>query len=296
MEHRRTRPSGRKRRYRVLWALLAIALFLAFDLYMSNAVLQLEHISLSSARLPAAFDGFTVTQISDAHARRFGEGNSELFDMVGQTEPDIIVITGDLAEKHTELAYVRELVTGLRAIAPVYYVTGNHEWGADWTAVRLGGERFTPSLFSLLEECGAVLMDSRAETIRRGQDTVWIAGLCDPNGPASSKKIDQVLAEPRAGGDDPFILLLSHRYEMFDDYVRAGADVTMAGHAHGGMIRLPFTDGLFGPGQTLFPKRTSGLYRENRAAMVVSRGLGPTIMPRLFNRPHVVALTLHSEN
>ena len=255
----------------------------------------LREYILSSDKLPAG-EKLVVAHVSDHHATPFGEQQEELLQLLRDCHPDFIAMTGDIFDDHRPPREALRLIRGAAGIAPVYYVTGNHEWGADWTAVRLGGERFTPSLFSLLEECGAVLMDSRAETIRRGQDTVWIAGLCDPNGPASNKKIDQVLAEPRAGGEDPFILLLWHRYEMFDDYVRAGADVTMAGHAHGGMIRLPFTDGLFGPGQTLFPKRTSGLYRENRAAMVVSRGLGPTIMPRLFNRPHVIALTLHSEN
>ena len=293
MENQPPKRRGR-RRHPVRWALLVLLLALAVEFYASNNLLSLERIELFSERLPPAFDGYGVVLLSDLHARSFGEDNRALLEMVRREEPDAIAITGDIAERLSELPDLGAFLTKLCALAPVYYVTGNHEWGADWTAVRKGEQRFTPALFSLMDQAGVVRLDGRAEALRRGDEEIWLAGLCDPNGPKDSRNLREVLSGPRAGGADPFVILLSHRHELFDAYVQAEADVTLTGHAHGGVVRLPFTDGLIGPGRKWFPRYTSGLYRQGRSAVVVSRGLGPTDMPRLFNRPHVVALTLRA--
>ena len=90
-----------------------------------------------------------------------------------------------------------------------------------------------------------------------------------------------------------FKILLCHRPEIFDIYVKENIDLIFSGHAHGGQIRIPFIGALMAPDQGLFPKYTSGMYEEKGSTMVVSRGLGNSIMPiRTFNRPEIIVLTL----
>ena len=121
------------------------------------------------------------------------------------------------------------------------------------------------------------------------------AGIDDPNGYADQKTPEELAAEIYAACGDPFWVLLAHRNNLFaPQYSLLGADLVISGHGHGGIIRLPFTDGLLSTNRTFFPSYTSGLYKENGSCLFVTRGLGnsgPTF--RLFNRPEVAVLTLH---
>ena len=102
-------------------------------------------------------------------------------------------------------------------------------------------------------------------------------------------------AEVYAAHGDPFWLLMAHRNDRFESqYSLLGADLVLSGHGHGGIIRLPFTDGLLSTNRTFFPTYTAGLYEANGSCLFVTRGLGnsgPSF--RLFNRPEVAVLTLH---
>ena len=94
---------------------------------------------------------------------------------------------------------------------------------------------------------------------------------------------------------DAFTVLLAHRPEDFQAYVDAGIDVTLSGHAHGGQFRIPGMGGLVAPGQGYFPKYTAGIHEQGESKLVVSRGLGNSIIPmRLFNLPEIVVVTLKS--
>ena len=96
--------------------------------------------------------------------------------------------------------------------------------------------------------------------------------------------------------ENSYTILLSHRPELFETYVCCGVDLVLCGHAHGGQFRLPFIGGLVAPNQGLFPKYDSGLYTDGKTNMVVSRGLGNSIIPfRFNNRPEVVLVELNTE-
>ena len=154
----------------------------------------------------------------------------------------------------------------------------------------------TPELKERLEACGARVLSNEFVTLERNGDTVVLAGIDDPNGYADQKAPEQVAAEVYAAWGDPFWLLLAHRNNYFaDQYSLLGADLVLSGHGHGGIIRLPFTDGLLSVDRTFFPSYTAGLYEENGSALFVTRGLGnsgPTF--RLFNRPEIAVVTLRS--
>ena len=139
------------------------------------------------------------------------------------------------------------------------------------------------------------MLSNQFVTLERNGDTAVLAGIDDPNGYADQKTPEQLAAELYAACGDPFWMLLAHRNDHFaGQYSLLGADLVISGHGHGGIIRLPFTDGLLSTDRTLFPSYTAWLYEENGSTLFATRGLGnsgPSF--RLFNRPEVAVVTLH---
>ena len=277
----------RRRRRRLLLPLLAAAVLAGGFLYWDNTSLQTARFDPAFTDLPAGFDGCRLVVLSDLHGAEFGAGNADLFAAVAAEEPDYIFYLGDLQDKYRGPApgYPETVADGLTAIAPTYYVTGNHEWAI--------GE--VPELKETLSAHGVTVLSNQFVTLERGGDTVVLAGIDDPNGYADQKTPEELAAEVYAACGDPFWLLLAHRNDRFvSQYSLLGADLVLSGHGHGGVIRLPFTDGLLSTERTLFPSYTAGLYAENSSCLFVTRGLGnsgPSF--RLFNRPEVAVVTLH---
>ena len=273
-----------RRRHRLLKFLLLLLLCAAF-LRWSNHSLEVERVSFSSSRLPAGFDGCVIVQLSDLHGALFGENNRDLLDRVRAEGPDYIFLTGDLLDQYrrTPQSYAVDLGRALAEIAPTYFVTGNHEW-----ALRDVGE-----LKDRLEEAGVAVLSNEYTVLERGGDAIVLAGIDDPNGYADQKTPEELASEVREAFGDPFWLLLAHRNNYFaPQYSLLGADLVISGHGHGGLIRLPFTDGLISVERTLLPSYTAGFYEENGARLFVSRGLGNSGRTfRLFNRPEVAVLT-----
>ena len=267
-----------------LW-LLILALLGGFYQY-SNYSIEVEECEFTSRRLPSLFDGYRIVQISDLHGADFGGGNKDLLKKVAKAKPDIIVITGDLVDKYRGMdeAAVEQTAKAFAAIAPSYFVTGNHEWAE-------GGVN---ELKQLRRSCGVTVLSNEYLPLTQGEQTIFLAGIDDPNGYADQKTPEQLAAELYAAEGDPFWILLAHRNDRFaEQYSLLGADLTFSGHGHGGIIRLPFTDGLLSTNRTFFPTHTAGFYEDNGATVFVSRGLGNSgISRRLFNRPELAVLTL----
>jgi hypothetical protein len=277
---------GKKTRKGLFAALILLAAFLFWipiELYLSNNEPVTEYITVRSSRLPEAFDGFRILHLSDLHEKTFGPGNDTLFKTARDAEPDIIAITGDLIDTPEGIYYAKTLLPGLTAIAPVYYVTGNHEWAADGPTASMGRDRLITRLEEVVNESGAVWLDSAFISLGEG---FVLAGMSDQLNWTAPRmhRLRQMIE------GEPFIVLLSHR----NDFYYGDFDVVLAGHAHGGVVRLPFTDGLIGPAREWFPKGTSGVIQSGEAQVVVSRGLGDTYFPRFLNRPQVLVVTLSS--
>lgn len=281
----------RKRRpLRTACFLLSAALVAGGFLWWDNHALQVDFFDLVFSDLPPGFDGCRLVVLSDFHGAEFGAENADLFAAVAEQSPDYIFCVGDLEDRyrgHTP-GYPEEVADGLTAIAPTYYVTGNHEWAI--------GD--VPALKKALSEHGVTVLSNQFVSLERNGDTMVLAGIDDPNGYADQKTPEELAAELYAQWGDPFWILLAHRNNRFaGQYSLLGADLVVAGHAHGGMIRLPFTDGLLSHDWELFPDYTAGLYEENGSALFVTRGLGnsgPSF--RAFNRPEIAVLTLHRES
>lgn len=282
MKHRPRRHPVR----RVFLILLAAALFAVF-LHWSNHSLQTTRFDIPLADLPAGFDGTRITVLGDTHGAVFGENNEHLFSAVADTDPEYIFLLGDLEDSNRgpTPGYAESMAAGLSAIAPTYYVTGNHEWAIGHTS----------ELKERLRQNGVHVLSNQFVPLERGGDQLVLAGIDDPNGYADQKTPEALAAELYAAWGDPFWILLAHRNNFFAErYSLLGADLVLSGHSHGGVIRLPFLGGLIDHDRRLFCHYSAGLYRENGSTLFVTRGIGNSgISRRLFNRPEIAALTLH---
>ncbi len=269
--------------------LLLIMCILAFLIWHNNTIV-VSHITYSSPKLPESFEGYRILQVSDLHNKDF---HGRLTNKIKEAKPDIIVITGDLIDhRKTKLAVAVDFVADIKDIAPIYYVTGNHEQASD--------ER--GPLMAALEVLGVHIMDNEYREISLGDEKIGIMGIPDPSIQQRLGGYDWMdqhgyvhswLLELLKDVETDFNILLSHRPEKFDSYRAAEIDLVFSGHAHGGQIRIPFIGGVIAPHQGLFPKYTSGMHTDAGTSMVVSRGLGNSLFPlRVLNPPEVVVVTL----
>ena len=257
-----------------------------------NAALELNTYTISSRGLPDAFDGYRIAQVSDLHNAEFGDGNQRLLDMLREAEPDMIAITGDLIDsRKTNIAVALAFAEEAVRIAPCYYVSGNHEARVpEYRELKAG-----------LEAAGVTVLDDARVEIEISGKSITIIGVNDPSFLADYLTSDAAVMDRKlselSSEDAGFTILLSHRPELFDTYAAHNMDLVLTGHAHGGQFRLPLIGGLIAPNQGLFPKYDDGLYSEGNTNMIVSRGLGNSIIPfRFNNRPEVVLIELKSQN
>lgn len=256
-----------------------------------NTALEVNAYTVVSNRLPKSFSGFRIAQVSDLHNAQMGDGNEKLLAMLREAEPDIIVITGDLVDSyHTDIDIALSFAEEAMEIAPCYYVTGNHEARiSEYDDLKAG-----------LEAEGVIVLENERIELEQGGEAISLLGVSDPSFQTdylmgdSASVISGTLQELTAE-DDAYTILLSHRPELFDTYVKSGVDLVFSGHAHGGQFRLPFVGGLVAPNQGLFPEYDAGLFTEGNTTMVVSKGVGNSIIPvRFNNRPEIIVVVLET--
>lgn len=250
-------------------------------------------MTVSSNRIPTAFNGFRIAQVSDLHNAVFGEDNAELLQILSECEPNIIVITGDLVDaEHTNIDIALNFAKEAVQIAGTYYVTGNHEASLpQYDELKTG-----------LESIGVVVLEDASMQLEYKGEAITLIGLSDPSFTIKEDMFGEVPAmvstklNSLADDESSYTILLSHRPELFESYAHCNIDLVLSGHAHGGQFRLPFIGGLVAPNQGLFPQYDAGIYTKGDTNMIVSRGLGNSIIPiRFNNRPEIVLLELIAE-
>ena len=254
-----------------------------------NTALQLNKYTVSSERLPRAFDGCKIAHISDLHNTEIGKNNETLLNMLREAKPDIIAITGDLIDsRKTDVAAALHFAGEAVKIAPCYYVTGNHE------------ARVTEyeDLKNGLEENGIMILENEKVQLERDEEYITLMGIHDPSFTTNylfgdAESVSATTLSEFQNESDRYTVLLSHRPELFDVYVDSQIDLVFSGHAHGGQFRVPFIGGLVAPNQGFFPEYDAGLFSKENTTMVVSRGVGNSIIPLRFNnRPEIVVVEL----
>lgn len=269
---------------------LLLAVFTAW-LIIGNKTIEFTHIDLTDEELPDSFDELKIVQISDLHNTKLVKDNEKVIDTLSKEAPDIIVITGDVVDTtHTDIDMAMEFVQQLVQLAPCYYVTGNHEAALD---------KEYRDLEKKLQKAGVIILHDEAISYEKNGQSIQIIGVDDPA--FMGEAIDYIPADTILEGQlsdielkEGYTILLSHRPEAFQKYVKKGIDLVFSGHVHGGQIRLPFVGGLLSPDISFFPTYDAGVYEKEDTTMIVSRGIGNSVLPiRVNNTPEIVVVEVH---
>ena len=280
----------RKKKW-ILPVTAVILILLTVWIMWANTALEVNEYEIMSDKIPEAFSGFRIAQVSDLHNKDFGEGYGKLLTLLSQINPDIIVVTGDLIDsRQTDLDVALEFAWQAGKIARVYYVSGNHEARVpEYENLKIG-----------LIKAGVVILENQKVQITKEGESITLMGIDDPSFQESylfggAEGVARQAISDLQNESDGYTILLSHRPELFDTYVDSGVDLVFSGHAHGGQFRLPFVGGLVAPNQGLFPEYDAGQFTRENTTMLVSRGVGNSIVPiRFNNRPEIVVAQLEN--
>ena len=218
------------RKKRVLFVVVFVLVVLIVWTLWGNTALEVNEYEVVSDRIPQGFEGFRIAQVSDLHNAEFGEGNEKLIQLLSQTDPDVIVITGDLIDsRHTDIEIALDFARQAIKLAPVYYVSGNHEARVrEYEDLKMG-----------LAEAGVVILENQNVQITREGESITLMGIDDPSFQedylfGDSESVARQAIDDLQNESEGYTILLSHRPELFDLYVDTGMDLVFSGHAHGG--------------------------------------------------------------
>lgn len=291
--------SNRKKYIKSALVLLIVIALLLFCSYQ-NRHLETTYYTYKAEQLGADLEGYRIVQISDLHNVKFGKNNQKLVDRIRECEPDMIVLTGDLVDSnHTNVDRAVQFVDEIVKICPVYNVTGNHEYWLEKSEY--------DELMDGLVSAGVVILDNQVVEISRGDAKFRLVGLDDrslADGTLEALLSDESIRNNQAeqkeetadnedSGEKELTVVLAHEPQYLARYAGTGVDLVLSGHAHGGQFRLPFVGGIVASDQGFLPEYTAGEYYMNGTEMIVSRGLGNSVIPvRLFNYPEIVCVDL----
>lgn len=239
--------------------------------------------------------------LSDLHGKIYGRDNKSLIKAIKREAPDYILVGGDMLTRSNIKSQedAVSVIEQISAICPVFCANGNHEQKMkEQPAVYQG--RYE-DYKKRLQCAGAVLLENESADMKMGGLPVTISGLEIPvscyghfkEGPLKVSDIKEYIGSP-----DPsrYQILLAHNPVYMKQYREWGSDLTLCGHLHGGIVRIPGIGGLISPQAAIFPKYSGDIYREGGHVGIVSRGLGNhTVNIRLFNMAEIVAITLKGE-
>ena len=279
----------KKQKYIKLAITLSIVIVIILFCNFQNKHLETTHYTYAAEQLGADLEGYRIVQISDLHNAKFGKNNQKLVDRIRECEPDMIVLTGDLVDSnYTNVDRAVQFVDEIVKICPVYYVTGNHEYWLEKSEY--------DELMDGLIGAGVVILDYQVVGISRGDAKFRLVGLDDKS--LADGTLEALLNNTHNvvhedSDEREFTVVLAHEPQYFARYAGTGVDLVLSGHAHGGQFRLPFVGGIVAPDQGFLPEYTAGEYYMNGTEMIVSRGLGNSVIPvRLFNFPEIVCVEL----
>lgn len=267
---------------------LVIILALGLSVFAIDSRLKTVYYEIEN---PKSDEHLRIALITDLHSCTYGgTDQSDLLEDVRAQNPDMVLFGGDIFDSRRMPP--ENAVSAMKALAKeykCYYVTGNHE-------VRLGN---LDEIKNTVRECGVTVLDGQSTkmAISMVSGTPDIYGFDDKN---AYESLDEQLSHIKQTTEnyhfeESFNVLLIHRPEHIEHYAELGFDLVLCGHAHGGQWRIPgVLNGVYAPGQGLFPKYVGGLYEIGETTMIVSRGLAKesNVVPRIFNRPELVIIDI----
>ena len=259
---------------------------------------------VESEKIPGSMDGYRMAVLADLHDCAVGRENQWLLAALRQAQPDRILLAGDMITEHTGqisswLSYrrARDLLLELAREFPIYYAMGNHE--SRWKKEREGHSYTFERYRRELENAGIVFLDNLSAVLGSGRQGIRVTGLELPllyyrKGLRIPKLTAAAIRKLAGPADEEYYqILLAHTPQFFQAYADWGADLVLAGHFHGGMVRLPLVGGVMSTYYRPFPRYDRGRFWRGERQMIVSAGLGTHTIPlRLNNPPELLMLTL----
>ncbi len=285
--------SVKRKRVRMLILLFVLIVAFVVWLYVTNVIITVTDYTVTLSPEYAELDGLVIVQVADLHNREYSDNGDRLVELVAKAQPDMVVFTGDTIDsRSTDIDRAMYVVEGIADMfraqgaetLPMYLVSGNHE-------ARM------PEKFSIFKErlknAGVTVLEDESVIYTKGEQTVQVVGLCDPDFRVGDDYSTTATALTELVDDEMFTLCLSHRPELYTAYMSSGAELTLCGHAHGGQVRIPFVGAVLAPNQGFFPEYAEGMFSDGGSAMIVSRGIGNSVVPVRVNNPsEVVRVTL----
>ena len=287
----------KKKKFSVTVPILATLLvfILGLCLFQNYHLITTEYEYLS-VDVPQELDGYTIVQVSDLHNQIFGVGQKTLLKKIEECEPDLIVVTGDAVDlTHTNYGPTKTFFKGAVEIAPVYYITGNHEI---WLRDR-DGEKYQEYIQEIISY-GVNYIDDQAvfldgfKLVGVADDSLSgdISGIINGDFPAAENAAD---SNEEVATSSDLVIALAHEPNYMNKYAATDADLVFSGHNHGGQIKLG-DKGLLSADFTFFPEYDYGEFESSGTTMIVSQGLGNSVLPvRLNDYPEIVKVTLKHE-
>lgn len=259
----------------VIWTLLII-----WGVYQNHHIVITEY-TYKNEKIGDDLNGYTIVQVSDLHNQYFGFDESKLIDEIRKCNPDIIVVTGDVVDSsHTNYKRALSFMKQAKEISPVYYITGNHEkWLEEKKPDKIN------AFYEDIKSEGINFIDNETACI---DDKYYLIGLSDDE--LGSGKLEELSKElPK----DKLKILLAHEPAYYDNYVACGMDLVITGHVHGGQFVVPGKGGFVSPEFEFFPELYEGVHTYKDTTMIISRGLGNSVIPlRINNYPELVVIKL----
>lgn len=289
--------------YKIIF--IFIGIFILMYLYIKYNVntLEVTKYVVENKKVPKEFDGYNIVQISDLHSKLFGENNKKLIQKIKSLNPDIVVVTGDLIDgENNNYNVALDFMKEISKLYRVYYIIGNHE---QKSLIKKYKDEYK-DYFNKLHQIDFVNLDNNKVEIVKGDSNINLYGLTVPyscykylfdNQETTSIDIDFLEEKLGKVDKEQFNILLAHTPFYFDEYEKWGADLTLCGHVHGGIVRLPLVGGLLSPDRKFFPKYDLGEYIKNKSTMIVSKGLGGSkVLIRVNCKPEIVNIKLKNIN
>ncbi len=284
---------------KIIVSICIVLIFISIVMCFINKI-DVTKYTISSEKIPEEFNGFKIVQLSDFHSQGYRNTTEDIINKVKDINPDIIVMTGDMVSWDIEdIEEVKILIKSLAELYPIYYIDGNHEHLAE--ILRPG--KYV-AFMEFMKELGVTTIKNDYIEIYKGDKSINLYGINLPLDGATGLYVNRFQLEenyvektlPEAD-KEKFNILLAHTPTFIKQYSQWGADIVLAGHMHGGIVRIPFTNiGLLSPGRTIFPRYAAGKFKVNDTTMIVNRGIGTSSFKlRLFNNPEITVLTLKSK-
>lgn len=273
----------RTKKFLIILGILFIFMFTAF--YNGLVV---KKYTVNTNKLNSD-DSVRVVLITDLHNHMYGENQTRLISLIQQQEPDIIALAGDIADDKVPIEGTELFLAGIKGLAPIYYVSGNHEfWSNDIKNIK-----------DTIRRYDVTILENSYERIQVNKSFITIGGVDDPDvvryeKPGFDWQGELYRAFSNLHDEPDFKILLAHRPELIEIYEKCDFDLVMSGHAHGGQVRIPFLlNGLYAPNQGWFPEYAGGMYERDSLIHIVSRGISfNPRLPRVFNPPEVVVVDI----